>query len=141
MEQSRFMTIAHGLAVVEFMSDRVGVMYLGRLAEIANADQLYGRPLHPYTKALMRAAMATDLPRGRHEAIDSGRGSIPHQPTDGLSLSHALPLRQATLRRDRAATDRDRARPRGRLSFRCRGGGRLGLATFALVTAEDYVGS
>ena len=68
MEQSRFMTIAHGLAVVEFMSDRVGVMYLGRLAEIANADQLYGRPPHPYTKALMRAAMATDLPRGGHEA-------------------------------------------------------------------------
>ena len=76
MEQSRFMTIAHGLAVVEFMSDRVGVMYLGRLAEIANADQLYGRPLHPYTKALMRAAMATDLPRGGHEAV-SIQGEVP----------------------------------------------------------------
>ncbi|MBE5785028.1 MAG: ATP-binding cassette domain-containing protein [Clostridiales bacterium] len=47
--------IAHNLSVVKYFSDRIGVMYYGRLVEVANGDDLYAKPLHPYTKALLSA--------------------------------------------------------------------------------------
>ena len=47
--------IAHNLSVVKYFSDRIGVMYFGRLVEVANGDDLYAKPLHPYTKALLSA--------------------------------------------------------------------------------------
>ncbi len=47
--------IAHNLSVVKYFSDRIGVMYYGHLVEVANGDDLYAKPLHPYTKALLSA--------------------------------------------------------------------------------------
>ncbi len=47
--------IAHNLSVVKYFSDRIGVMYYGHLVEVANGDDLYAKPLHPYTRALLSA--------------------------------------------------------------------------------------
>lgn len=57
-----FLFIAHDLAMVEFLCDRVGVLYHGKLVEVAPVRALYDRPLHPYTKALL-AAMPIPDPR------------------------------------------------------------------------------
>lgn len=51
-----YMFISHDLSVVRFLCDRIGVMYLGRMVEIADRQELYDNPMHPYTKALLSAS-------------------------------------------------------------------------------------
>jgi len=70
-----YLFIAHNLAVVEHISDRVGVMYLGMMAELADVDELYSRPAHPYTVALL-SAVPDPNPRHRKRRVVL-RGDIP----------------------------------------------------------------
>ncbi|MEM7682602.1 MAG: oligopeptide/dipeptide ABC transporter ATP-binding protein [Planctomycetota bacterium] len=64
-----YLFIAHNLAVVEHFCDRIAVMYLGRIVELASRDALYDRPMHPYTQALLSAAPTPDPTRQRDRVL------------------------------------------------------------------------
>ncbi|WP_338789149.1 dipeptide ABC transporter ATP-binding protein [Metabacillus sp. FJAT-53654] len=81
-----YIFIAHDLGVVRHISDRVGVMYLGRLIELANSEVLYDDPKHPYTKALLSAVQIPD-PDYKSEAIQiSGELPSPSNPPSGCAF-------------------------------------------------------
>lgn len=87
--------ISHDLAVVEFMCDRVIVLYLGRIMEIAPSEQLYAEPRHPYTRALLSAIPSPDPDAPRHREILAGDIPSPANPPSGCVFRtrcpHALP--------------------------------------------------
>ncbi len=78
-----YLLIAHDLAVVRHMSNRVGVMYVGKLVEIAEDEELYRNPLHPYTKALLSAALPVNPDIRRDEIILVGEVPSPLNPPPG----------------------------------------------------------
>jgi peptide/nickel transport system ATP-binding protein len=89
-----YLFIAHDLAVVRHISDRVVVMYLGRLMEMADGDALYAEPLHPYTKALLDAAPVPDptIERSRAARALSGELPSPLNPPTGCVFHTRCPL-------------------------------------------------
>jgi oligopeptide transport system ATP-binding protein len=69
--------ISHNLSVVRHVSDRILVLYLGRMVELAAGDELYSDPKHPYTRALLTAVPIADPKRARNRSIDALQGEIP----------------------------------------------------------------
>ena len=112
-----YVFISHDLNVVRYISDRVMVMYLGKVVEIGPVDRLYRDPQHPYTQALLSAMPSMDPRRRTVQAPLSGDPPNPDQSPLGLPLPHALPVRGRRVRNGAAgvAGAAGRCVARGRL--------------------------
>lgn len=81
-----YMFITHDLSVVKYISDRIGVMYLGSMVELADSQEIFDHPVHPYTEALLNAIPTTDTVGGRELSILEGDIPSPVNPPKGCKF-------------------------------------------------------
>ncbi|MGG4551589.1 MULTISPECIES: ABC transporter ATP-binding protein [Paenibacillus] len=90
-----YLFISHDLSVVRYISDHVGVMYLGKMMEMGPSEELFTNPLHPYTRALISAIPEPDVDKRRERIVLSGEVPSPRKPPSGCVFHtrcpHAMP--------------------------------------------------
>jgi peptide/nickel transport system ATP-binding protein len=98
-----YLFISHDLSVVEHISDRLMVMYLGRIVESGRSEDIWQQPAHPYTRALLAAAPVADprLARSRTKAVLQGELPSPLNPPPGCSFNTRCPMAQERCRQER----------------------------------------
>ena len=94
-----YLLIAHNLATVRYMSHAVAIMYLGQIVEYADGDELFEQPLHPYTKALMSAALPSHPDEVTEEIVLSGEMPSPLNPPSGCHFHPRCPHAMDVCRR------------------------------------------
>ncbi len=97
-----YLFISHNLAVVSHVADRIGVMYLGRLVELADAQDLFGRPMHPYTRMLLDAVPDLEM-TGRQRTPVAGEVPNPLSPPGGCAFHPRCPHANERCMRERPA--------------------------------------
>jgi len=93
-----YLFISHNLSVIQHLSDRIAVMYLGKLVEVGNVNEIFESPLHPYTQALLKAIPVPDPDIRKGQAVLEGGVPSPENPPSGCRFHTRCPHASSTCR-------------------------------------------